>query len=86
MEECQELRLEIHNLPLWGALGDHSHNGLQFDNQGFKEYCDKWGITLHFALMAHSQSNGLAESANKSILESQHLRKRVKDVKGMWLD
>ena len=47
-----------------------------------KDFCDEWNITIHFASVAHPQTNGLAESANKNILEP--LRKMVIDTKDSW--
>lgn len=57
-------------------------NGLQFDSQEFWVFCNKWKIKLHFASVAHSQRNALAESINKNILDA--LQKKVRESKGYW--
>lgn len=42
----------------------------------------KWRINLKFASVAHSQTNGQAEVANKSILNV--LKKKLEGKKGKW--
>nr|GEV62108.1 hypothetical protein [Tanacetum cinerariifolium] len=46
-----------------------SDNGKQFSDNPFKDWCDKLNITQRFALVKHSQSNGLIERANRSLGE-----------------
>src|SRR3954464_6863935 len=59
-------------------------NGTQFNCKSFKEFCQKWRIDLRFASAAHPQTNGQAESANKSILSA--LKKKLEDKKGRWAE
>ncbi|KAH9779432.1 protein SRG1 [Citrus sinensis] len=42
-------------------------NGRQFDNHNFREFCQNLGIKLKFCSLAHPQSNGQVEAANKVI-------------------
>nr|GEV95757.1 reverse transcriptase domain-containing protein [Tanacetum cinerariifolium] len=44
-----------------------SDNGKQFSDNPFKDWCEKLNITQRFALVKHSQSNGLVEKANRSL-------------------
>jgi transposase InsO family protein len=39
-------------------------NGSNFTSGEFKEYCEKLGIQLKFASVAHPQTNGQGEKAN----------------------
>ena len=39
-------------------------NGLEFANQTMRQFCDQYNITQRFALLYHSQTNGLVERAN----------------------
>jgi transposase InsO family protein len=39
-------------------------NGTQFDVETFKDFCDRIGTKIHFALVRHPESNGLVERAN----------------------
>ena len=51
-------------------------NGTQFTDKGFREILSVLQIKHHFASVAHPQSNGQAEAANKVIVEG--LRKRCR--------
>nr|XP_011462120.1 PREDICTED: uncharacterized protein LOC105350849 [Fragaria vesca subsp. vesca] len=57
-------------------------NGTQFDNDTFKEFLSKQGITIFYASPTHPQTNGQVEAINKLI--KQNLRKRLEDAKGLW--
>ncbi|GKE76175.1 reverse transcriptase domain-containing protein, partial [Tanacetum coccineum] len=46
-----------------------SDNGKQFNDNPFKDWCEKLNITQRFALVKHLQSNGLVERANRSLSE-----------------
>lgn len=37
-----------------------TNNGKQFDSRDFRDFCTEWRIKLHFASVAHPQSNGQA--------------------------
>ena len=59
-------------------------NGSQFISQVFRKFCDEWKIKLCFSTPRYPQSNGLAESSNKTIINS--LRKRLELAKGRWVE
>ena len=59
-------------------------NGLQFNNQEFKKYCEENAIELRFTSVAHPQGNGQAEVANRIILDG--LKKRVERLRNTWVD
>ena len=59
-------------------------NGPQFISFAFQDFCAEWNIKLTFATPRHSQSNGQAESTNKTIVNT--LRKRLENAKGKWAD
>ena len=61
-----------------------SDNGRQFDNTLFRDYCAHFGIQNHYSSPAHSQANGQAEVANRSLLKI--IKSRLEGVKGVWLD
>nr|GEW66850.1 reverse transcriptase domain-containing protein [Tanacetum cinerariifolium] len=44
-----------------------SDNDKQFNDNPFKDWCDKFNITQRFASVKHPQSNGLVERANQSL-------------------
>nr|GEV11052.1 reverse transcriptase domain-containing protein [Tanacetum cinerariifolium] len=46
-----------------------SDNDKQFNDNPFKDWCDKLNITQRFASVKHPQSNGLVERANRSLGE-----------------
>nr|XP_025702980.1 uncharacterized protein LOC112803717 [Arachis hypogaea] len=59
-------------------------NGRQFIDQNFKNFLQNLKIKQHFASVEHPQSNGLAEAANKVILQA--LRKKLDNAKGLWAE
>ena len=59
-------------------------NGLQFNNEEFRRYCDDNDIDLHFTSVAHPQANGQDEIANRIILDG--LKKRVEHSRNNWLE
>ncbi|XP_010496968.1 PREDICTED: uncharacterized protein LOC104773993 [Camelina sativa] len=59
-------------------------NRPQFACNKFKDFCDDWGIKLSFATPRHPQSNGQAESSNKTIVKL--LKKRLEKSKGNWVE
>ncbi|GJR83308.1 reverse transcriptase domain-containing protein [Tanacetum coccineum] len=46
-----------------------SDNGKQFQDNPFKDWCEKLCIRQHFASVKHPQTNGLVERANRSLGE-----------------
>ena len=46
-----------------------SDNGRQFDNMLFRDFCEHFGIKNHYFSPSHSQVNGQAEVANRSLLK-----------------
>nr|GEW05819.1 reverse transcriptase domain-containing protein [Tanacetum cinerariifolium] len=51
-----------------------SDNGKQFNDNPFKDWCDKLNITQRFASVKHPQSNELVERANRSLREGVKYR------------
>jgi IS30 family transposase len=44
-------------------------NGTQFDDETFKDFCDRIDTKIHFASVRHPESNGLVERANGIIYD-----------------
>ena len=59
-------------------------NGSQFIGKSFRKFCQKWHIHLKFSTPRNPQSNGQAESSNKTIVNS--LKKRLDKAKGRWAE
>ena len=59
-------------------------NGRQFDSNKLKDYLLQYGCQARFTTVAHPQTNGQAESANKSILSG--LRKKLDAAKVEWVE
>ncbi|XP_018454115.1 uncharacterized protein LOC108825305 [Raphanus sativus] len=59
-------------------------NGSQFISHQFRDFCDKWRIRLNTATPRYPQSNGQAESSNRTIIDG--LKKRLDLKKGCWAD
>ncbi|XP_072092774.1 uncharacterized protein [Arachis hypogaea] len=59
-------------------------NGRQFTDHNFKEFLQNLRIRQHFSSVEHPQSNGLAEAANKVLLQA--LRKKLDNAKGAWAE
>ncbi len=57
-------------------------NGSQFIDKGFQEFITDLGIKMHFAPVAHPQSNGQVEVSNRTIKDG--LKKRLGEAKGKW--
>jgi transposase InsO family protein len=61
------------------------HNGKQFDNQDFREFCNSIGTKAVFASVYHPQSNGVVEHVNGKFFSA--IKKRlVDDKKGKWAE
>ena len=61
-----------------------SDNGLQFDNEAFREFCSNLGIKNRYSSVAYPQSNGQVEATNKVIVN--RLKKRLDGAKGRWAE
>ena len=59
-----------------------SDNGMQFDSRAFRDFCRNLGIMNRYSTPVYPQSNGLAETVNKTILSG--LKKRLDGAKGNW--
>ncbi|KAJ9537370.1 hypothetical protein OSB04_030103 [Centaurea solstitialis] len=59
-------------------------NGSQFISDKTRTFCEKREIKLITSTPRYPQSNGLAESSNKVIINS--IRKRLKGAKGKWVE
>ena len=59
-----------------------SDNGPQFTSDNFKEFCKDWRIKLTFATPRHPQSNGQAESTNKTVVNMLKKRLEGREVSG----
>ncbi|GKB34139.1 reverse transcriptase domain-containing protein [Tanacetum coccineum] len=47
-------------------------NGKQFNDNPFKDWCEKLNITQRFASVKHPQSNRLVERAQRTMIKSSH--------------
>uniref|UniRef100_A0A2N9GIN6 Uncharacterized protein n=1 Tax=Fagus sylvatica TaxID=28930 RepID=A0A2N9GIN6_FAGSY len=61
-----------------------SDNGSQFTSGPFREFCEQYGIRNHFSTPAYPQTNGQAESSNKTLLDG--IKKRLEKAKGRWVE
>nr|GEX24402.1 reverse transcriptase domain-containing protein [Tanacetum cinerariifolium] len=61
-----------------------SDNGKQFNDNPFKDWCDKLNITQRFASVKHLQSNGLVERANRSLGEG--IKSRPGEGNKNWVE
>ncbi|XP_072087924.1 uncharacterized protein [Arachis hypogaea] len=59
-------------------------NGRQFIDRNIASFLAKFKIKHHFSSVEHPQTNGIAEAANKVILQA--LRKKLANAKGHWAD
>ncbi|GJT81047.1 reverse transcriptase domain-containing protein [Tanacetum coccineum] len=48
-----------------------SDNGKQFQDNPFKDWCEKLCIRQHFASVKHSQTNGLVKRANRTVIPAE---------------
>ena len=60
-------------------------NGEQFESEKFKEFCKSIGTKIAFALVFHSESNGVVERANRVIF-SAILRTLFNLHEGKWVE
>ena len=61
-----------------------SDNGLQFDSQDFREFCNNLDIRNRYSTPTYSQGNGQAEAMNKVIVNG--LKRRLEGAKGNWAE
>ncbi|GJX40720.1 reverse transcriptase domain-containing protein [Tanacetum coccineum] len=59
-------------------------NGKQFSDNPFKDWCEKLNITQRFASVKHLQTNGLVESANRSLGEG--IKARLGEGNKNWIE
>ncbi|XP_072088112.1 uncharacterized protein [Arachis hypogaea] len=59
-------------------------NGRQFIDHNFRTFLQNLKVKQHFSSVEHPQSNGLAEAANKVLLQA--LRKKLDNAKGLWAE
>ncbi|GKD35409.1 reverse transcriptase domain-containing protein [Tanacetum coccineum] len=61
-----------------------SNNGKQFNDNPFKDWCEKLNITQRFTSVKHPQSNGLVERANRSLDEG--IKARLGEGNKNWIE
>ncbi|XP_024164072.1 uncharacterized protein LOC112171062 [Rosa chinensis] len=59
-------------------------NGTQFNNEELINFTAKLGTKMRFTSVAHLQTNGQVESANKIL--KKLLKKKLEDKKGLWAE
>ncbi|GKA26257.1 reverse transcriptase domain-containing protein [Tanacetum coccineum] len=59
-------------------------NGKQFQDNPFKDWCEKLCIRQHFASVKHPQTNGLVERANRSLGEG--IKSRLDERSKNWME
>ncbi|GKB33347.1 reverse transcriptase domain-containing protein [Tanacetum coccineum] len=60
-----------------------SDNGKQFQDNSFKDWCEKLCIRQHFASVKHPQTNGLVERENRSLGEG--IKARLDERRKNWM-
>ncbi|GJY02552.1 reverse transcriptase domain-containing protein, partial [Tanacetum coccineum] len=69
----------------FGLLGEIiSDNGKQFQDNTFKDWCEKLCIRQHFASVKHPQTNSLVERANRSLGEG--IKARLDERSKNWME
>lgn len=58
-------------------------NGSNFDRLFIQAFCAEHKIKNFYSTPSYSQSNGLAENFNKTILDG--IKKRLEEAKGRWV-
>ena len=59
-------------------------NGPQFDSRVYRNFCNKLKVKNLYSTLQYPQSNGQAESFNKTLLIA--LKKWLHSAKGKWVD
>ena len=59
-------------------------NRSQFISFDFQDFCKDWGIQLSFSTPRYPQTNGQAESTNKTVINI--IKRRLEKAKGLWAD
>ncbi|GKC63432.1 reverse transcriptase domain-containing protein [Tanacetum coccineum] len=59
-------------------------NGKQFQDNPFKDWCEKLCIRQHFASVKHPQTNGLVKRANRSLGEG--IKARLDERRKNWME
>ena len=61
-----------------------ANNGPQFDNTTFRNFCSELNIWNSYSTPRYPQSNGQAETTNKTLITA--LKKRLEQAKGKWVE
>ncbi|GKF64545.1 reverse transcriptase domain-containing protein, partial [Tanacetum coccineum] len=61
-----------------------SDNGKQFQDNSFKDWCEKLCFRQHFASVKHPQTNGLVERANCSL--GKGIKARLDERRKNWME
>jgi hypothetical protein len=83
IEDCPEILLAKHCLPLRSPIRAHSWQWQAIYSQDFKDFCFSIGTKLAFASVYHPQSNRVMERANGKIFTAVK-KMLVDDKKGKW--
>ena len=61
-----------------------SNNGMQFNNNAFRDFYSQLRIKNHYSSPTHPQANGQVKVTNQSLLKI--IKTQLKGAKGIWLD
>ena len=61
-----------------------TNNAPQFDSRVYRNFCNKLKVKNMYSTLWYPQSNGQAESTNKTLLTS--LKQLLHSAKGKWVD
>ncbi|GJT15329.1 reverse transcriptase domain-containing protein [Tanacetum coccineum] len=61
-----------------------SDNGKQFQDNPFKDWCEKLCIRQNFASVKHPQTNGMVEKANRSL--GERIKARLDERSKNWME
>ena len=71
-ERFTEFVEQVENLSGYRVKSLRSDNGTEYSSQAFAEYCKIKGIKREYTIPYTPQQNGVAERANRTIMESVH--------------
>ena len=69
-ERFTEFVEQVENLSVYRVKSLRSDNGTEYSSQAFAEYCEIKGIKREYTIPYTPQQNGVAERANRTIMES----------------
>jgi len=69
---------------VWRPTKNHTRHWLQFDSEGFTDWCQEHGIAKIFSTIAYPQANGKAKAVNK-VLKTL-IKKKLEKSKEAWVD